>query len=401
MSAIDLSDLPRDFLDNRMILNVGPQHPATHGTFRFIVELDGETIVKCTTEIGYLHRAFEKMAEQGTYTQVLPFTDRLNYCSAMINNVGFVLAIEKLMGIDVTPRCKAARIVAGEFSRIIDHLVCIGANAVDIGALTNFWYFYRPREDVYDLLEAMCGARLTTTYTRIGGMSHDLPEGFVLRAKALLPKIEEAIATVDTLLTNNRIFIDRMSGTGRISKEDALSYGFTGPALRACGIGYDVRRAKPYLGYENLEFEIPTHPDGDCYSRYIVRMNEMRQSLRILRQVLDKIPDGPMNVDDPRVSLPDKSRTYNEMEALIRQFKMITEGVKPPAGEVYHCTEGGNGELGYYVVSDGTGRPYRVRVRPPCFMFMAGLHRMVEGQMLADLVATMGSINIIAGELDR
>jgi len=232
-------------------------------------------------------------------------------------------------------------------------------------------------------------------------MNHDLPDRFVEKAKALLPGIDEAIATVDRLLTNNRIFIDRMSGAGRISREDALSFGFTGPCLRACGVPYDVRRAKPYLGYENLEFDIPTHPDGDCYSRYVVRMEEMRQSRRILAQVLDKIPDGPINVDDPRVSLPEKSRTYNEMEALIRQFKIIMEGVKPPQGEVYHCTEGGNGELGYYIVSDGTGTPYRVRVRPPCFLLMAGFSQMIRGQMLADLVATMGSLNIIAGELDR
>jgi len=401
MTTIDLADLPRDYLDSRMVLNVGPSHPATHGTFRFSVELDGETILQCTTEIGYLHRAFEKMAEQGTYTQVIPYTDRLNYCSAMINNTGFALAVERLLGIEVTPRCKAIRILFNELSRIMDHLVCIGANAVDIGALTNFWYFFRPREEIYGLIEAICGARLTTSFTRIGGLSADAPEGFVEQARSILPGIDEAIATVDRLLTNNRIFIDRMSGVGVISKSDAISYAFTGPCLRASGVSYDVRRAQPYLGYDQLDFEIPTRTEGDNYARYLVRMEEMRQSRRIVDQVLDTFPEGPINVDRPDVVLPPKSRTGNEMEALIRHFKLIMEGVKPPKGEIYHCTEGANGELGFYIVSDGSGHPYRVRVRPPCFPILSAFPRMVCGSMLADLVATLGSLNIIAGELDR
>jgi NADH dehydrogenase I D subunit len=398
---VDLANLPKDYLDSRMVLNLGPSHPATHGTLRFVLELDGETIIKCQTEIGYLHRAFEKQAEKGTYTQVIPYTDRLNYCSAMINNVGFALAVEKLLDIDVTPRCKAIRIIVNEFSRIMDHLVCIGANAVDIGALTNFWYFFRAREDIYDLIEELCGARMTTTYTRIGGLSADMPEGFVARAKATLPRISDAIKAVDGLLTNNRIFIDRLAGVGIISKEDAISYSFTGPCLRANGVPYDVRRAHPYLGYEHLEFDIPTRTEGDTYARYIVRMEEMRQSLRILEQILDRVPEGPYMVDRPDVVLPMKDRTYNQMEALIRQFKLIMEGVKPPKGEIYHCTEGGNGELGFYIVSDGTGHPYRVRVRPPCFPLLSAFAGMVEGQMIADLIAALGSLNIVAGELDR
>lgn len=400
-TTIDINNLPKDYLDSRMILNLGPSHPATHGTLRFTLELDGETIVKCTTEIGYLHRAFEKMAEKGTYTQVIPYTDRLNYCSAMINNVGFALAVEKLLDIDVTPRCKAIRIIVSEFSRIMDHLVCIGANAVDIGALTNFWYFFRAREDIYDLIEQLCGSRLTTTYTRIGGLSGDLPEGWIDRAKSVLPKIDEAVSNVDRLLTNNRIFIDRMKGVGIISKEDAISYSFTGPCLRASGVNYDVRKAHPYLGYENFQFDVPTHTDGDTYARYLVRMEEMRQSRRILTQILDKVPDGPIMVDRPDVVLPDKSKTYNQMEALIRQFKLIMEGVKPPKGEAYTIVEGGNGELGFYIVADGTGHPYRVRVRPPCFPILGAFASMVQGQMIPDLIAALGSLNIIAGELDR
>ena len=400
-TSIDINNLPKDYLDSRMILNIGPSHPATHGTLRFTVELDGETIVKCTTEIGYLHRAFEKMAEKGTYTQVIPYTDRLNYCSAMINNVGYALAVEKLLDIDVTPRCKAIRIIVSELSRIMDHFVCIGANAVDIGALTNFWYLFRSREDIYDLIEQLCGARLTTTYTRIGGLSGDLPEGWIDRAKGVLKGVDEAISNVDKLLTNNRIFIDRMTGVGVISKEDALSAGFTGPCLRASGVGYDVRRAHPYLGYENFQFDIPTATEGDTYARYVVRMEEMRQSRRILTQILDKVPDGPIMVDRPDVVLPDKAKTYNQMEALIRQFKLIMEGVKPPKSEAYTCVEGANGELGFYVVSDGSGHPYRVRVRPPCFPILGAFAQMIQGQMIPDLIAALGSLNIIAGELDR
>lgn len=400
-STIDISNLPKDYLDSRMILNLGPSHPATHGTLRFTLELDGETIVKCTPEIGYLHRAFEKMAEKGTYNQVIPYTDRLNYCSAMMNNVGYALAVEKLLDIQCTPRCTAIRVIVSELSRIMDHLVCIGANAVDVGALTNFWYFFRAREDIYDVIEQLCGARLTTTYTRVGGLSGDLPEGWIDRCKGVLNNVDEALSNVDRLLTNNRIFLDRMQGVGVISKDDAISFCFTGPCLRASGVAYDVRKAHPYLGYENLQFDVPMYEAGDAYARYLVRMEEMRQSRRILDQVLAKVPEGPIMVDRPDVVLPDKSRTYNQMEALIRQFKLVMEGVKPPKGEVYGCTEAANGELGFHVVSDGTGRPYRVRVRPPCFPILSAMPHMVQGQMIPDLIATLGSLNIIAGELDR
>lgn len=400
-TSIDITNLPKDYLDSRMILNLGPSHPATHGTLRFTLELDGETIVKCTTEIGYLHRAFEKMSEKGTYHQVIPYTDRLNYCSAMMNNVGYALAVEKLLGIECTPRCQAIRVIVCELSRIMDHLVCIGANAVDIGALTNFWYFFRAREDMYDLIEQLCGARLTTTYTRIGGVSGDLPEGWIRRCKDVLNQFDQQLSQVDGLLTNNRIFLDRMQNVGIITKEEALSYSFTGPCLRASGVNYDIRKVRPYLGYEHLQFDVPTQTAGDTYARYQVRMEEMRQSRRILTQILDKVPDGPIMVDRPDVVMPEKSKTYNQMEALIRQFKLVMEGVKPPASEAYTATEAANGELGFYVVSDGTGHPYRVRVRPPCFPILSAMAQMVQGQMIPDLIATLGSLNIIAGELDR
>ncbi|MBI3098897.1 MAG: NADH dehydrogenase (quinone) subunit D [Planctomycetes bacterium] len=391
----------RDYLDSRMHISIGPSHPATHGTLRFHLDLDGETIVKCVPEIGYLHRAFEKSAEKGTYTQVIPYTDRLNYCSSMMNNVGYCQAVERLMGLQIPERAVYIRVIISELARIMDHLVCVGTNAVDIGALTNFWYFFRAREDIYELIEALCGARLTTTYTRIGGLAWDAPPGWADRLKAFIEKCPKTIEDVEGLLAKNRVFIDRTKGIGAISKEKAVSYGFTGPCLRATGVKYDVRRDRPYLCYDRFQFEIPTHTAGDTYARFLVRMEEMRQSLRILQQAVKDLPGGPVLCDDPAVALPPKSQVYTNIEAIIRQFKLVIEGVKPRKGEVYDCTEAANGELGFLVVSDGTGKPWRVRVRPPCFCFLAAFPEMVEGQMLADLIATLGSINIIAGELDR
>ncbi|MEZ7893146.1 MAG: NADH dehydrogenase (quinone) subunit D [Candidatus Wallbacteria bacterium] len=391
----------KDYLSSRMVINIGPAHPATHGTLRFIMELEGEKIIKCTPEIGYLHRAFEKSAEKGTYTQVIPYTDRLNYCSAMINNVGYVMAVEKLMKIEITERCKYIRVIISELSRIMDHLVCIGANAVDLGALTNFWYFFQKREEIYDVLEALCGARLTTSYTRIGGLMRDAGPEFITGVSNLLKSIPHAISDVDKLLTKNKIFYDRSRGVGVISGEDAVSYSFTGPCLRASGINYDVRKKMPYLGYENFDFEIPTDSAGDVYSRYIVRMEEMRQSLRIIEQAVKKLPAGPVNCDIPNVTLPPKEKVYNQMEALIRQFKIIIDGIKPEIGETYFAVEGANGELGFHIISDGTTNPYRVRVRPPCFPFLSAFPKMTEGAYIADAIATLGSLNIIAGELDR
>jgi len=399
--TIEVKSLTTDFLESHMVLNQGPSHPATHGTIRFILELDGENIINCDVEIGYLHRAFEKMTEQVTWNQVIPYTDRLNYCSAMINNVGYALAVEKLLDIIVPERCRYLRVIISELSRIMDHMVCLGALAVDVGALTNFWYFFQAREKIYELLEELCGSRLTTSYTRVGGLMADAPAGWCAMAIGALPAIASAIDDVDGLLTNNRIFIDRTRGVGPISAEDALNSGFTGPCLRATGVDYDVRRASPYLGYDEFDFEIPTDTNGDTYSRYIIRIREMRESLKITRQALDRITEGPVMADRPDVVLPSKDRVYNEMEALIRQFKIVYDGIQVPAGESYTCVEGANGELGFYIVSDGSGRPYRIRVRGPCFPILSAIPAMVDGQMLADLVASFSSINVIAGELDR
>lgn len=388
-------------MEETVTLNIGPTHPATHGTLHFVVELQGEKIINCTTNIGYLHRGFEKSAEKGTYTQVIPYTDRLNYCSAMINNVAYVMAVEKLLGIEVPPRCQYIRVIISEFSRIMDHMVCIGTNAVDLGALTNFWYFFQGREDIYDLIEALCGARLTTTYTRIGGLSGDLPDGWVEKALALCEKLPQYIEDVDKLLSENPIFLARTKNVGAISKEDAISYGFTGPCLRACGIPYDVRKAKPYMGYENFDFNIPVGTNGDTYDRYMVRMKEMYESIKIIRQALKNLPDGDISVKDYRITLPPKKEVYTTIEATINHFKIIMEGVKVPKGEGYACVEGANGELGFYIVSDGSGKPYRVRVRPPCFPIFSAFDKMVKGLFVADIVAILGSLNIIAGELDR
>lgn len=384
-----------------MRLNLGPSHPATHGTLRVFVELEGEIIRNMKLEIGYLHRCFEKMAETHTWNQVIPFTDRLNYVSAMMNNVGYVMSVEKLLGIEVTKRCQRIRVILCEFSRIIDHLVCIGANAVDLGALTCFWYFFRERENVYDLFEALCGARLTTSVTRVGGMYQDLPEGWLEWCRKVVNHMPRTLDEVDTLLTNNRIWIDRTKGVGPISKENALEYGFTGPCLRATGIAYDIRKAMPYYDYDKFSWNVVTQTEGDTYSRYLVRMGEMRESLKIIQQALDDMPGGSVNVDDWAICLPPKDQVYNSIEGLMAHFKLIMHGIRPPVGEVYSCTEAANGELGFYVGSDNQGRPYRVRVRPPCFAIYQAFPEMCIGQTVSDAVATLGSLNIVAGELDR
>ncbi|HET7710915.1 MAG TPA: NADH dehydrogenase (quinone) subunit D, partial [Thermoanaerobaculia bacterium] len=352
----------------RVTLNLGPSHPATHGTLRVVVTLDGETIIGADTEIGYLHRCFEKMAETHTYQQVIPFTDRLNYVSAMINNVGYCMAVEKLLGIEAPPRAQYVRLVLSEFMRIADHLVCIGTNLVDMGALTNFWYLFQPREEIYGLIEACCGARLLPSYTRVGGLAVDVPSNFLQMAQTLIDRLPSYINDVDKLITTNRIFLDRVEGTGPISPEDALDYGFTGPCLRACGIPFDVRKASPYLGYETYDWDVPIAEGGDTFARYLVRMEEMRQSIRIIQQAIKRgLPPGPVMVDNPYVALPPKEKVYNEMESLIYHFKLIMHGIQPPVGEVYLPVEGGNGEIGFYIVSDGTKTPYRVRPRPACF----------------------------------
>ncbi len=387
-----------------MRLNIGPSHPATHGTLRIFVGLEGEIIREMKLEIGYLHRCFEKMAETHTWNQVIPFTDRLNYCSAMMNNVGYVMAVEKLLGIEVPKRCQRIRVIISELSRIIDHLVCIGANAVDVGALTCFWYFFRERENVYDLFEAACGARLTTSYTRVGGLYKDLPEGWIEWAKKVVDNMPRTLDDVEGLLSTNRIWIDRTMGVAPLSKERALEYGFTGPCLRASGVAHDIRKVHPYYDYDKFEWDVVSETAGDTYARYLVRIGEMHQSIRILKQALKDVPEGPVNVDDWSVVLPPKEMVYQEtgsIEGLMAHFKLIMHGIRPPQGEVYSCTEAANGELGFFIGSNGEGRPYRVRVRPPCFAIYQAFPEMCIGQTVSDAVAALGSLNIVAGELDR
>lgn len=384
-----------------LAVNLGPSHPAMHGCLRAECLLDGETIVEARTEIGYLHRCFEKEAEDHTWAAVMPYTDRLNYCSPLLNNVIYAGAVEKLLKIQVTPRCRAIRVIASELSRIIDHLVCVGTNLVDMGALTMYWYTFNVREAMYEIIEKLCGSRLTTNYARIGGLSHDLYPGCEDEVRAKLSMLEEAIADVVKLAARNRIFLDRSLGVGAITSADAISHGLTGPCLRACGIGYDVRKLHPTLAYDDYDFDVPTGEDGDTHARIMVRLAEMIQSKRIIEQALQRLPAGPVNVDDPRVVLPPKAKVYGSIEGVMNQFKLIYEGIQVPAGAAYGFGEGANGELGFYCLSDGSGRPYRLKVRPPCFPIFGAFTHMIRGGMVSDAIATLGSLNIIAGELDR
>ncbi len=382
-------------------VNIGPAHPATHGTLRLFAKLDGETIVKMSPEIGYLHRGFEKHSETGSWTMVIPYTDRLNYCSAMLNNVAYCHGVEKMIGVEVPERTQVIRVIISELSRIIDHCVCLGAMLVDLGALTNFWYLFNLRERIYKIMEELCGARLTSTYVRIGGLAYDLTDTFVDDVRAILREIPKNVGDVLSLIKKNRIFLDRTTGVGVISKADALSYSWTGPCLRASGVAYDVRKSDPYLGYENYDFDVPTYDDGDVLSRALVRFDEMVQSMRIIEQGLDRLPGGPIFSDDKRVHMPDKDKVYGSIEGLMNHFVLVYDGIKVPKGEGYFPIEGANGELGFYMISDGSGRPYRMRCRPPCFTVFSALPKIAEGCMIADAVATLSSLNIIAGELDR
>jgi NADH-quinone oxidoreductase subunit C/D len=386
----------------RVTLNLGPSHPATHGTLRIVVTLDGEKIIGAESEIGYLHRCFEKMCETHTYQQVIPYTDRLNYCSAVINNVGYCMAVEKMLGIQSPARADHVRLMLSEFYRISDHIVCIGTNLVDMGALTNFWYLFQPREEIIALAESCSGARLLPSYLRIGGLAVDVPDDFLSNSQRIVNMLPKFIDEVEALVMKNRIFRDRVDGVAVISQADAINFGFTGPCLRATGVPFDVRKASPYLGYETYDWDVPVADGGDTYARFLVRFEEMRQSLRILQQAIDRgLPPGPVMVDNPYVALPPKEKVYNEMESLIYHFKLIMHGIQPPVGETYFQVEGGNGEVGFYLVSDGTKQPYRVRARPPCFPIFEAFAKMITGQSIPDAIAALGSLNIIAGELDR
>jgi len=400
--AEPLQPQPDDALHTEyMQIAMGPSHPATHGTMQMLLTLDGETVIDADVKIGYLHRGFEKMAEVSTYNQVIPYTDRLNYVSPLCNNVGWVLTVEKALGIDVPTRCKWIRMIVCELARISDHLTAIGAGALELGGFTPFLYCIEAREEVWELIEQITGARLTTSYTRVGGLRHDLPQGFAEPYVACKAYVLNLLKDSDALLTRNRIFYDRMAGVGSIDQDTAISLGFTGVCLRSTGIDYDVRTYAPYLLYKEVDFDVPVGSKGDNYDRYLVRMEEIRQAFRIIDQCLAKIEPGPVNVADWNVVLPPKEAVYNTIEGMIAHFKIITEGVKVPAGEVYGYIEGGNGELGYYLVSDGSGRPWRVKVRPPCFAIMQGLRQMIVGGNLADIVPTFDTLNMIGGEIDR
>ncbi len=388
----------------RMIVNLGPSHPATHGTLRIIMELDGEFIAKATPEIGYLHRGVEKLGENLSYHQFIPLTDRLNYCSSIMNNVGYTLAVEKLLGIQDPPRSQVIRVLVSELARIGDHIVCVGINAVDIGAFTAFLYLFKERETIYDLFEMAAGQRMHTSFTRIGGLMRDLPEGFLPLLEQFQDSMPRTIDEMEKLLTRNPIWHGRTKGVGKIAAEDAISWGYTGPCLRAAGVAQDLRKAQPYLGYEGYDFDIPIGTCGDVYDRYLVRTEEMRQSLRIIEQCVAKLKElgpGPVIVDDYKIALPPKEKVYTRMESLIHHFKLVMHGMEMPVGEVYSATEAANGELGYYIVSDGGKSPYRIHVRPPCFPIFNSFDEQVRGGLIADSLAILGAMNVIAGELDR
>jgi NADH-quinone oxidoreductase subunit D len=395
--ALDAPDLPTE----PMPLNMGPSHPAMHGTVRMVLDVEGEKITTADVQIGYLHRCFEKESENATWTQVFPYTDRLNYVSPMLNNVGYAMAVEKLLGIEIPERAQFIRVLVGEVSRITDHMTCLGAGAMELGAFTVFLYMLKGREWLYELLEEVSGARLTHSYMRIGGVSDDLTPDFVPRLTDILKRIRVVLSDVSKLLDRNRIFRDRMDGIAILTKEDAMAWGLTGPVGRSTGLAYDVRKDHPYLVYDRFDFDVAVGSVGDNFDRYAVRVEEIKQSMRILEQAMEQLPGGPVVVKDPRITLPPKSETYNSIEAMIAHFKIIMDGIHVPPGEVYSFTEGGNGELGFYLVSDGTGRPWKCRVRPPCLPAVAVMMKLLPGLFLADVVPTFGMMNMIGGECDR
>ena len=390
-----------DLGGEHMLINIGPQHPATHGVLRLVLELDGETVVRCIPHVGYLHCGFEKIGEYRQYNQIIPWTDREDYLNSMGNNVAFALGAERLFGVEITPRCTVLRVIAMELSRIISHLVWLGTTAIDIGAFTPFLWTFQERETVYNLWESWVGARLTTSATRVGGMAADLPDGWTDGLRAFLRSLPKTLDEADRMLTRNGIWVGRTIGLGAMNPAEALDAGLSGPLLRASGVAYDVRKDVPYLDYETYDFDVAVGTKGDVYDRYLVRMEEMRQSVRILEQALARLPDGPVNVDDPRLILPAKHKATTEMESMIHHFKLVMEGPRPPVGEVYVPVESPKGEKGYYMVSDGTSKPVRWRIRPPAFVNLSAIPRMVEGHLLSDVIAINASIDIVMGEIDR
>jgi NADH-quinone oxidoreductase subunit D len=387
-----------------MLVNIGPQHPATHGVLRLVLELEGETVRRCIPHIGYLHSGFEKLGEYRHYNQIIPLTDRTDYLSPMANNVCLALAVEKLMGLELTERCRVLRVIACEMSRIISHLVWLGTTGIDLGAFTPFLWSFQERERIYNLQEAWTGARLTTSLTRVGGLMADIPDGWEEGLREFTSTFPKTLKEVDTMFTRNAIWIGRTQGVGALTAEEAINLSLSGPMLRASGVDYDVRKDRPYLDYETYDFDVPVGEHGDIYDRYRIRLEEMWQSNRILEQALDRLSrlkGSPINVSDPRVILPSKTRAMSDMEAMIFHFKQVMEGVKPPVGEVYMGIENPKGELGYYMVSDGTSKPVRWRIRPPSFINLASLPTMCEGALLSDVIAINASVDIVMGEVDR
>ncbi len=382
------------------ILNLGPTHPATHGIFQNVIKLDGEIVMEAESTIGYIHRAFEKIAEHRPFYQIPPLTDRMNYCSSPINNMGWHMTVEKLIGCEVPKRAQYMRVIIMELARISDHLICNTIIAADTGALTGFLYMFQYRELIYEIYEEICGARLTTNIGRIGGMERDFSPTAWEKLQRFMKEYPEKLREFNKLVVRNRIFMDRTIGTGPITAEKALNYGFTGPNLRAAGVDYDVRVINPYSSYEDFEFDIPLGTAGDTYDRFMVRSEEMWQSLRIIEQAMKRLPDGPIHADLPEYYLPPKEQVYNNMEALIYHFKIVMGETEVPVGEVYHAVEGGNGELGFYLISDGGRAPYRLHFRRPCFIYYQAYTEMIKGGMLSDAIITLSSMNVIAGELD-
>lgn len=398
---VDISELSGRELGSTMTLSMGPQHPSTHGVLRLELELDGEVVLSTKPDIGYLHTGMEKLMESKKYLSNICITDRMDYLNPMGNNLGYVLAVEKLLQLEIPPRAQCIRVLMCELQRIASHLVWIGTHALDVGAMSVFFYAFDEREKILNMFEDVCGGRMTPSYFRVGGMFQDLPAGFDAKVRRFLSEFPAALDAFDTLLTGNRIFRNRLQGVGVISAEDAISWGITGPSLRGSGVAHDLRRAEPYCGYELYDFDIPTFPEGDVWARYQVRRQEFRESLKIVLQCVDKMPSGPIKADNDKVVLPDRDDMKTHMDALIHHFLIAADGFKVPEGEVYLAIEGSKGELGYYIVSDGSERPFRCHVRGPSFVNLSAMPDMVKGSLIADVVAVIGSIDIVLGEIDR
>ena len=404
LSALEDTDVTVSFedpLQSDMVLNLGPQHPATHGVLRLLVRLDGETVVKVVPDLGFLHRGYEKIAENCSYHEYIPHTDRLDYLSPLANNVAYVLVVEKLAGIEVPIRAQFLRVMGAELARIASHLVWLGTMAMDVGAMTVLLWTFREREKILDIFDVLTGARFTVSYARIGGVAQDMTEECATMVKNFIDQFPDRLKEVEDLLGHNRIFIDRTEGVGYLSREDAIALGLNGPILRASGVAHDLRKDQPYLVYDQLEFDVPSFPDGDVLSRFYVRLAELKESTRIVRQCLDRLPKGPIRTGDPEKAIPQKKKVYTKMEELIHDFMVVNFGINPPVGEAYHAVEGSKGELGFYIISDGSGNPWRLKIRSPSFVNLQALPQMAEGLMVSDVVAIIGSVDPVMGEADK